>query len=380
MALYGCSPRPPVEQYQRLEFEDLPSVDLQLVLPPGYQSYAPRYVLTAQEGLRRFGEWLAPYGHAQLRIVERQARGAHDTPRPDEIVFQSPLIAPARGGTIEAALLHAIAKVFLASPKREAGDPWLIDGLALYLTIRELGEQYGDGHALEERYFGGHIPYLYLGVVVRGAEGWIDRFDAPPKVRRAVRAIHTLERLVGWGALQQALTTFVGGDSSRVDVFQTALEQASGRDLGWFFIDAFDPAKRYDYGVESLVSTIDAANRSRFYTTVVVHRYGDGVFSGSGRLAPEPFQASGPLEVSVRFEDGSVIRDSWDGRAQTRQFDYESTTPAVAAALDPDHVLRLDADRSNNEVRLDEPKTAGAWSLRWATWLQDALLSYAWAF
>jgi hypothetical protein len=51
---------------------------------------------------------------------------------------------------------------------------------------------------------------------------------------------------------------------------------------------------------------------------------------------------------------------------------------AVAAQVDPDRVLLLDVDYTNNTRSL-APKTGAAtrkWSLAWLIWLQDHLLTY----
>jgi hypothetical protein len=48
------------------------------------------------------------------------------------------------------------------------------------------------------------------------------------------------------------------------------------------------------------------------------------------------------------------------------------------AEIDPDRVLLLDANRSNNSRLVDAPaaSTATRWSLTWLVWLQDQLLTY----
>ena len=145
--------------------------------------------------------------------------------------------------------------------------------------------------------------------------------------------------------------------------------------------EAFRSDRTYDYGVESLRSDFDGTNRARFSTTVVVRRYGDAVFAGTSRVSRAPFRSSGPLEVAVTFADGSIMRERWDGRAESMELEYESTSPAVSAAIDPDQLLQLDDDRANNRRTLEAPRRAAAiWATRWAVWLQDSMLTYAWLF
>ena len=384
----GCGSRPAViERREELKLETLPSMQLRLVLPVQEEGYAPRYVTTATRAFRRFGEWLAPFPQPQVTIVGGSAIQPGESQPASAILVRTPWLAPARAGSLELMLMHAIARAFMSGPAPSQPSV-LVDALALYLTIKGLDElaqdeKYPGGHAFERRYFGGHLPYVFYGVSVEG-QGWLARVDAPEPVERAVRAMLTLERVVGWGTFQQAITVFFErrrAGSGDIETFQQSLEQVSGRDLRWFMDEAFRSARTYDYGVESLRSESDSTNRDRFNTTVVVRRYGDAVFSGTSRVSRAPFRSSGPLEVAVTFADGSIMRERWDGRAESMQLEYESTSPAVAAAIDLDQVLQMDENRANNRRTVLPPRrVATIWALRWAIWLQDAMLSHAWLF
>ena len=54
----------------------------------------------------------------------------------------------------------------------------------------------------------------------------------------------------------------------------------------------------------------------------------------------------------------------------------------MAREADPEHVLLLDINRTNNSRTLAPldaagPKAATKWSLKWMVWLQDHLLSWS---
>jgi hypothetical protein len=60
-------------------------------------------------------------------------------------------------------------------------------------------------------------------------------------------------------------------------------------------------------------------------------------------------------------------------------YTYDRPSQALSAEVDPNRVLLLDVNVTNNSRTL-EPKRARAatkWSLTWMTWLQDHLLSWA---
>ncbi len=55
-----------------------------------------------------------------------------------------------------------------------------------------------------------------------------------------------------------------------------------------------------------------------------------------------------PVEVALRFEDGSERRERWDGQGEWVRYDVEGPSELISVEADPDHVLALDEDWSNN--------------------------------
>jgi hypothetical protein len=58
---------------------------------------------------------------------------------------------------------------------------------------------------------------------------------------------------------------------------------------------------------------------------------------------------------------------------------YSRPARAVSAEIDPDRVLLLDVDRTNNSrtLRPRAAEAAAKWSLVWMAWLQDLLLTWS---
>jgi hypothetical protein len=96
---------------------------------------------------------------------------------------------------------------------------------------------------------------------------------------------------------------------------------------------------------------------------VVVRRIGDGIF---------------PVDVRLVLENKEEIRWHWDGRDRWKSFEVVRPARAAYVQVDPDHVLLLDLNYTNNSASTT-PKAAAAarkWSLTWLVWLQDHLLTY----
>jgi aminopeptidase N len=176
--------------------------------------------------------------------------------------------------------------------------------------------------------------------------------------------LHTLERALGWETMQRILSTFFERWKFRhpkpEDFFQVANE-VSGRDLTPFFDQVYRGSAIFDYGVDGLSSDeVDGG----FRTDVIVRRHGDGVF---------------PVTLLITFADGKQRRLAWDGVARWHKETLTYAVKAVSAQVDPDQVLLLDTNFTNNSFTT-EPQAARAaakWAAIWMVWLQDHLLTWA---
>jgi hypothetical protein len=101
-----------------------------------------------------------------------------------------------------------------------------------------------------------------------------------------------------------------------------------------------------------------------YRTDLVVRRYGEAYF---------------PVDVRVTFENGESVTEQWNGRDRWRQFTYERPSKAVSAQVDPERVLLLDVNYTNNSRALAPQgrRAATKWALKWMVWLEDALLTWA---
>ena len=101
-----------------------------------------------------------------------------------------------------------------------------------------------------------------------------------------------------------------------------------------------------------------------YLTEVVVRRLGNGTF---------------PIEVLMVFEDGSEVRQSWDGRSQRKKFSHRGQSKLDHAVVDPERVLLLDLNYTNNSRSADEGDRwpAAKWAAKWIAWLQEVLHAFA---
>jgi hypothetical protein len=413
---------------ERFEPEGLPAVDIRLLIQPEHLGQASRYFTATRAALDSYGRWYGPYPYGHVTIVDAPYRSrAGGMEYPTLVTCGTRRFQPPGTDAPEGVTIHEIGHQFWYGivGNNEFEHAWLDEGLVNFSTIRTLQAAYEDP-PLVHRYLSGFVPIRFTEIRKQRWNRFLGLYrehgtaDAPgkpsfryhPATARAISYgktaawLATLERHLGWETLREILSTFFQrhayGHPTPEDFFAVANEVA-GQDLTWFFDQVHGDSVRFDYGVSSVRSSpvtrrgwgdldgegepirLDAADADRkedvdvplvgadgadddaetiFRTEVVVRRHGGGRF---------------PVEVLLAFEDGDEIRQRWDGQERWKLFVVERPSKLDYAAIDPDRVLVLDADRSNNS-RVGEPKgrlPALKWGSKWMVWFQDYLSSVA---
>lgn len=279
---------------------------------------------------------------------------------------------------------------------------WLFAGLVEFTARRavvpifERGSNPPGYAMLEQRYFAGFVPRFVrirlmpetdgeLVSAFRGNRGVdaqarsISPSDEQALAGKTVVALGTLERWVGRPVFDSILQQFVRekGRGTQLADFERVASEVSGQRLSWLFDQVFRSSGVFDYGVEGLASELDADGA--FVTTVTARRYGQALFTGASGSRTGGFDNGRGLTLRVAFADAQTRTDWWDGRDDRRTFRYRSPSRAVSATIDPDRVLLLDLDQTNNSRTLT-PRTAAAatrWTSIYLLWLEHLLLSYA---
>jgi hypothetical protein len=162
--------------------------------------------------------------------------------------------------------------------------------------------------------------------------------------------------------------------------FFAVVNEVSGRDMSWFFDEVYRSSNVFDYGVQTVVRIpvpgpgyVDRGGKPSFdagtgqdgrvRSTVVVRRYGEAIF---------------PVDVLVTFGNGEQVRERWNGRDRWTSYVYERRVAVESVVVDPDRILLLDINRTNNTYMAHPAAAAAAqkWMLKWMVWLQDALTTF----
>ena len=376
------------ESRQAFEHPTLPRVEMRLLLQPEHAGQEARHFAATAATLKYYGEWFGAYPYDTITVVDpayQSSSGGMEYPT--LITAGTRWLAPADVTVPEAVTIHEAGHQFWYGlvATNEFEHAWLDEGINTYSTARVI-EQIQQPNHLALRYFGGFVPWFFRDIrLSRATDG--NRLpgyrpaaesDAPstPTFRywpgtgglisynKTALWLHTLERHLGWPVMQRMLATYFERWKFRhpgpADFFAVASE-AAGQDLTWFFDQVYRSSNVFDYGVQTLVS--EPAGEGRFRTTTVARRLGEATF---------------PVDVVTTFEDGEQVTERWDGRDRRAPYVYERPSRALRAEVDPQRVLLLDVDWTNNSRTL-EPRAAEAatrWSLKWMVWMQDLLLTY----
>jgi aminopeptidase N len=377
-----------VERTARFDDPMLPPVSMRLLLQPEHADQADRHFEAARTALKYYGEWFGAYPYGHITIVDpAYGSGAGGMEYPTLFTAGTRWLAPAGATTPEDVVVHEAGHQFWYGivGNNEFEDAWMDEGLNTFATARAIAERYTPRfHA--QRYFGGFVPWVFTDLpIVREIDG--DRLvgyradaksdvESTPSFRyfpstggaitydKTALWLNTMERWLGWPTLQRIMATAFARWKFKHPAprdFFTIADEQSGRDLGPFFDQVFRSSNVFDYGVERLDT---AREGGHFRTTVVVRRYGEAVF---------------PVDVVVAFESGERVAEHWDGADRWKAFTYDRGAPGLSAQVDPNRVLLLDVNYTNNSRTLapNGPAAATKWASKWTIWLEDALLSWS---
>jgi hypothetical protein len=379
-----------LERTERFEHPTLPAVEMRLLLQPEHAGQAQRHFDATRTALKYYGEWFGVYPYGHITIVDPAYQSNADGMEyPTLFVAGTNWIVAKRVTLPEGVTVHEAGHQFWYGMvgNNEFEDAWMDEGFNTFSTARAIAEVYNP-HYLERRYFGGFVPFVFKDfVLARESDG--DRWARfRPMARRELASwptyryfpsrqsasaisygktalwLNTLERHLGWPTLQKILSTYFSrwkfGHPKPADFF-AVVNEVTGSDFTWYFDQVYRSSNLFDYGVDELKSVADGKG---FRTSVVARRYGEATF---------------PVDVVTRFENGRTITEHWDGLDRWKHYSYDGESRAVSAEVDPERVLLLDVNYTNNSRSLVPKGTEAAtkWSLKWMAWLQNFLMTWA---
>lgn len=396
-----------IEKRQQFDMPGRAPVQLRLLIQPEHEYLADRHFTAAAAALKYYGEWYGAYPYPALTIVDPVFQSdSGGMEYPTIFVGGARWLSPRHTNDPEYVVLHEAGHQFWYGmvANNEVQFAWMDEGINEYTDSRVQDIALQPNFFLQ-RFFGDFIPWQYRDIPLKRATdtNYMNTYRRNPdrdslsvptanlwpgthqnmSYHKAALMLHTLERMHTWEVMQRVLSNFFSRwkfGHPRPEDFFAVLDEVTGKDHAWFVEQVYRSSNTFDYAIDRLVSEPIAARGmmdspqgptfqetnvdGQFRTTVVVRRLDAGQF---------------PVDVLVTFSNGEQAREKWDGRSRWGVFTFDRPFTAVSAQIDPERVLLLDTNYTNN-TRVAEPKAdeaATKWTLRWMVWMQDLFMSSA---
>ena len=147
---------------------------------------------------------------------------------------------------------------------------------------------------------------------------------------------------------------------------------ATNSSLRGFFNQAVYGTQVLDYAVDSVSSDPlqwwlpepTDKKKIQYLDTVYLHRKGDFIL---------------PVTVEIVFNDGTRVRERWNGVDRWTKFTYTRNAKIVSAEIDPDHLIPLDTNLFNNSYTTTwNPVPVRKLTNLWLSFNQLAAQLFAW--
>jgi hypothetical protein len=348
---------------------------LRVLYDPHFSAHADRHLWAAKKGLLELEEQLGLYPYSELTVVipPPGAQGAGGMEYPT-LVFSFDGPAPASVHLPEYVTLHELAHQYFYGivGSDEVEEPWLDEGLAETATDWCMRRLYGEEGNLY-RLFGHHlssIDVLRLGghravfdPIAQPAFDFVDPSSYSAIVYgKTALLLRSFESSFGKVRFHAGMRHYVDAwrfRHPRKRDFIRAFSDGADVDVSSFLERALDRPESVDYQIASIATRELRRPAGRFPTDggvkeeegkpVVPPRFTSEVVVQ--RLGELPL----PVEVHLRFEDGSEQWERWDGGPRPTdprwsRITTESKTRLVSAEL---AVAPLDQNRLNDSLSVE---------------------------
>ncbi|HEV3036914.1 MAG TPA: M1 family metallopeptidase [Candidatus Angelobacter sp.] len=338
-------------------------VKIKLLLQRQHGDQTQRHLDIIKQSLDHFDRWFGPYPYNTLTVVDPADPAAGGMEYPTFITGDTSSPALRRYLiTPEVVVEHEFGHQYWYGmvSTNEFEDAWLDEGINSY-SEKVLDDIYGKDTSIINNLLGvnqgefGYQRTTYLvlpnadPLVRRGWEFMNNNSYGIITYGKTATVLKTLESIIGEQTLQKALHVYFMRyrftHPHREDFLRT-VEEVSGKNLRWYFDQAVYGTQALDYEVTRINSERldEETGKSGLYRDqVVVSRKGDFIF---------------PATVEIKFSNGEIRREHWDGRERWVRFMYDKAARIESAEIDPDHQVYLDSNFFNNSQTVKPNATA----------------------
>lgn len=385
-------------------------VDIQLLYPPHHEAISERLLHAAIGALEYYAEHLGLYPYKTLTIMDPPAHALRSgfMEYPTFITGGSFYGFPKGIRTLESLVIHELSHQYfmgiLASNEKEA--PWMDEGFVTFYEDLIMESLYSEHSSLFDiaGYKVGNAEFTrneYSSldnkrIDVINSKSWEIKSAYKSIIySKTATFLQTLRRSLGPESFDRMMKSYYHKNSFRhpreedfrkevLEAFAREKDNILGSHIEQFFDECVSGALVCDYRVNSVHSNPPdqrfgwyGRGEEKFFVNelpmksdsvmnvVVVERRGDLV---------------SPVELLVKYEDGTEEIRVWDGKDALKNFYFPSDQRIVGAVLDPHQKLYLDVDLNNNSYFISMPHTGAIkYASRVLYWVQNILQGFSFA-
>lgn len=367
---FAWAASPHFHVFDRTFQSSLGPVKMHALVLPSHVGQGERYLDILQQTMERFDQWYGPYPYTQITLIDPAAGPMAGMEYPTLFTAGTFWGAPEGFHFPELVTEHEFGHEYWYGmvATNEFEEAWLDEGINSYSEGKVLDSIYGPERSVFD------LRSVHMGETGLMESEYSTVADTDPLSRHAWQFmdgntyggityaktalfLRTLEGLVGEETVQKGLRTYFERyrfQHPTGEDFLKTMEEVAGRDLRPYFSQAVYGTPVLDYEVRSVESEPmqwwknEKPGKDTVYRSyVLVHRKGDFIL---------------PVKVAVRFSDGQVVNENWDGQDRWIRYTYDRPAKVVSATVDPLGQMVLDNNFINNS-RTAEAHTRAAHKL-----------------
>jgi hypothetical protein len=356
-------------------------VEIRVLMQKAHARQGPRHLAAAKLAVEYFQDWYGDYPYPNLTVVDptgfSDATGGMEYPT---LITAGTMTGMPQGVLApEMVIIHEFGHNFWYHlvANNETEEAWLDEGVTTYCEIRIMEDIYGKGSMID--IMGIEVENMYMR-----RYSYVVAPDLDPTIKNSweyysgnsyrsmayskpALMLMTLENHIGTETMREILRTYFERykfKHPKTEDFIEVANQVSGQDLSWFFDQMLYSNAVLDYSVDYVFSKEAPEGKGYDYTlsadSADVQLDQAKRDSGPMYLSKVKIRRLGqfrfPVEVEIVFEDGEIIRETWDGEELWKEYRYTRSAKLNKATVDPDNKTAADINYLNNEKTLRQQR------------------------
>ena len=387
-------------------------VKIELLIQPEHLGQVQRHFVSVKHAMNFFEKKLGSYPYPNLTIVDppMYAQGAGGMEYPTFITAGSFWGMPQGINFTEMVTIHEFGHNYFMDilASNEFEEAFLDEGFNQYFETRIMDKFYGRKNS----FF--NLSGINIGDYEMTRSGYT--YQTNPKLaqinikswdfkhggygvntyNKTAVVLKTLENLLGEKTMNEIMRTYYSRWKFKHPSFSDFISIANGiskknsgnkygDNLNWYFEQTFNSTNVCDYKIASI------SNNELNWKLGIYDSAGTKKFSGQNDKKKKQYEAKVilhrlgeiilPVEVLVKFSDGSTKTENWSGEERSKEFKYVGKKKIKSVHIDPMQKISMDVNLINNSLSVEkDSRTSIKFTAKIIFWFENLMLFFAGLF